>query len=105
MFITVLVDANVGRNVDIFDIQEEYLHNETYEGDIILLEVPLADLMVKVAPKIYCKCVIITSKGKPLLCVHIQKSLYGLLQSSLLFYRKMMKDLGSYIFQLKPYIQ
>ena len=54
--------------------------------------------MVKVAPKISQKYVIMSSKGKPLLYVQIQKSLYNLLSSTLLFYRKLLKYLESYGF-------
>ena len=59
--------------------------------------------MVKVAPKIYRNYVIMRSKGKPLLYVQMQKSLYGLLCSALLFYRNLVKDLESYGLQIKPY--
>ena len=44
-----------------------------------------------------------SSKGKPLLYTQIQKALYGLLRSALLFYRNMVKDIEGYGFQIKPY--
>ena len=44
-------------------------------------------------------------KGKPLLYVEIQKPLYGLLRSTLLFNRKLVKDIASYGFQINPYDQ
>ena len=43
------------------------------------------------------------SKGKSLLYDQIQKAFYGLLRSALLFYRKLVKDLDSYGFQINPY--
>ena len=43
------------------------------------------------------------SKGKPLMYVYIQKALYGLLQITIFFYRKLVKDLEANIFQLNPH--
>ena len=62
----------------------------------MLLERSLAQIMVKVLPNIYQKYVIISSKGEPLLYIQKQKALYGLLHSTLLFYRKFETDLESY---------
>ena len=58
---------------------------------------------MKLAPKIYRKYVIMISKEKPLLYVQIQKALYGLLQSVIMFYRKLVKDLEAYGLQIRPY--
>ena len=69
----------------------------------MFLEGALAELMVKVAPKIYQKYFIVISKGKPLLYVQIQKALYVLLCSALLFYRKLVKYIEAYGFQINPY--
>ena len=51
---------------------------------------------MKVSPNIYKKYVITISKGKPLPYVQIQKVLYGLLFRTLLFYRKLVKDIEAY---------
>ena len=69
----------------------------------MFLEVALADIMVKVAPKIYRKYVIMVSKGKLLLYVQIQKVFHGLLVSALMFYRKLVNYIEAYGFQIKPY--
>jgi hypothetical protein len=42
-------------------------------------------------------------KGKPVLYVELYKSLYGLLCSALLFYRKLKKELIKYGFTFNPY--
>ena len=86
-----------------FDILGGYIHTETDKGVIVFLGGALDQIMVKVAPKIYRRCVIMSSKGKPLLYVQIQKALCGLLYSSLLFYRKLVKGLEAYGFQINPY--
>ena len=69
----------------------------------MLLEESLADIMVKVATELYQKCVIISSKDKPLLYVQIKKLLYGLLHSALLLHRNLVRGLDAYGFQINPY--
>ena len=58
--------------------------------------------MIKSAPEVYRKYVKI-EKRKIVLCVQLLKALYRCLRSALLFYRKMLADLDSRGFQLKPY--
>ena len=89
--------------MNIFDIPGEYLHTETYQDVIMLIEGALAYTMVKVAPKIYRKYVIVSIKGKPLLYVQMQEALYVLLRSALLLYSKLLKGIESYGFQINPY--
>ena len=74
-----------------------------YKDVIMLLEGALAEIMVKLSLKIYSKYLTMISKGKSLLYVQIQKSIYGLLQSSLLLYRKLVKYLGAYELHINPY--
>ena len=42
-------------------------------------------------------------KGTPILCVRLKKALYGLLRSSLLFYRNLRGELEEYGFEVNPY--
>ena len=42
-------------------------------------------------------------KGTPILYVRLKTSLYGLLRSSLLFYRKLRGELEAYGFNINPY--
>ena len=51
-FITLAVDKDEGRYVATFDTLGAYLHTETDEDGIMCLEGALAELVVKVAPKI-----------------------------------------------------
>ena len=44
-----------------------------------------------------------SSKGRSFLYVQIQNSFYDLLQSELLLYSKLVKDLDAYGFQINPY--
>ena len=62
----------------------------------------LAEMMVQVNPERYKPFLIYTSKGVALLYVHMNKAMYGMLQSSLLFYRKLVGELIEYGFKLNP---
>jgi hypothetical protein len=52
---------------------------------------------------LYRKYITIDRKGKAILYVKMQKAIYGLLRSALLFYRKLVADLESTGFIINPY--
>ena len=64
----------------------------------------LAELMVKVAPKLYPKFITINAKGKLVLYVQLEKAAYGMMESTLLFYCKLVADLTSLGFEINPTI-
>ena len=73
-------------------IADAYLHTpltEDNEEVWMTLDGFLAELMVKVAPNLYSKYVTVGSKGRPMSYVKVHKAIYGILQSALLFYRKL----------------
>ena len=59
--------------------------------------------MVNIAPQIYRPYVKMDKKGTPILYVKFKNALYGLLRSSLLFYRKIRGELEAYGFKTNPY--
>ena len=63
----------------------------------------LAELMVQVDPKLYRKYITTNTKGKPVLYVELEKAVYGMMKSALLFYRKLVADLASLGFVINPY--
>jgi hypothetical protein len=63
----------------------------------------LAKLMVKVAPKIYSKYVIINSKGQKVLYVCLLNTLYSIMKAALLYYQRFVQDLLSINFIINPY--
>ena len=69
----------------------------------MVLRGELAEMMVHIAPQIYRPYVKMDKKGTPILYVRLKKALYGLLRSSLLFYRKLRGELEAYGFKIKPY--
>jgi hypothetical protein len=69
----------------------------------MILKGRLAELMVQVAPNLYRKYITVDKRNTPILYVKIQKALYGLLRSALLFYQKLVGDLEKNGFVLNPY--
>ena len=74
------------------------------EDITVVLKGRLAELMVQVAPNLYKKHICMDRKGTATLYVKMQKAMYWLLRSALLFYRKLVKDLESDGFKLNPYM-
>ena len=103
VFITAVIDAHKGCNVVCFDIPGAFLHADVNKDITMVLKGRLAELMVQVAPNLYRKYITVDRKGMAILYVKMQKALYGLLRSALLFYNKLVADLESDGFVLNPY--
>jgi hypothetical protein len=103
VFITAVIDAHEGHNVACFDIPGAFLHADINKDITMVLKGRLAELMVQVAPNLYRKYITVDRKGTAILYVKMQKALYGLLRSALLFYKKLVADLESDGFVLNPY--
>ena len=102
-FALAAIAAHERRFVATMDLPGAFLHADNDSFVVMKLTGKLAELMVKTAPNIYRKYVIEDSSGKPILYVQLQKALYGMLKSALLFYRKLVSDLTSLGFTLNPY--
>jgi hypothetical protein len=74
------------------------------KGERIIMKTrgPLVDMLVKLSPEIYSNLVQYEGKSK-ILYVLMTKALYGMLQSSLLYYKKFHKDIESIGFEVNPY--
>ena len=70
---------------------------------IVVLRGELVELMVQVDPSLYRQYVHTTKNGTPILYMQLYKSVYGLMRSALLFYRKLRGELESYGFTVNPY--
>lgn len=104
VMLTAVIDAHERRDVATLDIPGAFLHADNNDQNIIMmLKGLLAELMVKIAPQIYRKYLLVTEKGEKILYVRMTKALYGMLKSALLFYRKLVKDLESVGFTINPY--
>ncbi len=69
----------------------------------MVLKGELAEIMVHIAPQIYHRHITVDKKGTPVLYVKVQKALCGLMRASLLFYRKLKKELEDFGFLVNPY--
>ena len=102
-FITAAIAAHEHRRVQCFNIPSAFVNTDVDKDVLMVLKGELADMMVQIAPQVYRKYVTVDKKGTPVLYVKLQKALYGLMRSSLLFYRKLQNELEAYGFEVNPY--
>ena len=89
--------------METIDIPGALLRADSDKHIILVLKGNLALLMCHVDQKLYRKYIIFDMRGKPVLYVKMLKDLYGMLQSALLFHRKLVKDLQKYGLKMNPY--
>ena len=101
--ITSVIDAKEQREVAVIDIPNAFVQTEM-EGDRVIMKMQgkLAELLIEVAPEVYQDYVVI-ERGQTILYLELQKALYGMLQSALLFYQKLRHDLENVGFVVNPY--
>ena len=87
--ITSAIEAHEKQYIATCDLPGAYLNTDNNEKTLMLLKGRLAELMVQVDLKLYRKYATVSAKGEAMLYVRLSKALYGLLQSALLFYKKL----------------
>ena len=97
------INAHEGRDTMSIDLPGAFLHAFSDEEILMMLKGPLCELMVQIAPKVYQPYVRYDSKGVAFMYVRMNKAMYGLLKSALLFYKKLVADLKQIGFSLNPY--
>jgi hypothetical protein len=97
------INAHEERDVATADLPGAFLNTVTDELVFMVLKGELCELMVRVNQKIYRRYVTTDRKGNPVLYVQLYKSMYGLLRSALLFYRKLRAELELFGFSINPY--
>jgi hypothetical protein len=102
VFVTSTIDARENREVVTIDIPGAFLHAKNEDYVVMQMNGTLAELMAKTDPKLY-RNYLIDKKGKKVLYLHLQKALYGMLKSALLFYQKLVSELRSMGFVINPY--
>jgi hypothetical protein len=103
VFITAVIDAHKGWEVATYDVPGTFLHANSNKDITMILKGKLAELMVQVAPNLYRKYITVDRKGTAILYMKMQKAMYRLLRSALLFYRKLVADLESAVFKINLY--
>ncbi len=103
VFITSAIDGIKKRKLVCYDIPSMFLNTDVDEDVLMVLKGELVEMMIQIAPQTYQKYVTVDRKGTPILYLKLQKALYGLMRASLLFYRKLQKELEQYGFEVNPY--
>jgi hypothetical protein len=103
IFIQGTIFAHKGHDVATWDIPGTFLKVDNLDYVLMCLGGILAELMVKVTPSLYHKYVATNTKGKPVLCIQLEKVVYGMIKSVLLFYWKLVEDLQSSNLEISPY--
>jgi hypothetical protein len=102
VFITLTIDAKENREVVTMDIPGAFLHADNKDYVIMKMVGMLAELMVKTNTKM-CRQFVVLEKGRSILYLRLQKALYGMMKSVLLFYRKLVSELKKMGFEINPY--
>ncbi len=97
---TIVVKEN--REVVTINIPGAFLHADNEDYVIMKMVGTLVELMVKTNPKMYRQYVVL-EKGRSVLYLQLQKGLYGMMKSALLFYRKLVSELKEMGFEINPY--
>ena len=81
------IDTKEGRHVTVTSIPGEFLHMYMDQNVHMLLEGTIAELIIKLEPKLYRKYIWRNKNNEPMLYLKLTKALYGTLQVALLFWK------------------
>ena len=107
VLLTGLYDAIEGRYVVTADLPNAFIQADinTKPGEprtVLVIRGVLVDMLQKIAPDVYNKYVEY-KKGKKVLYLVVNKAIYGMIKSPMLWYMKFCKDLESQGFKINPY--
>jgi hypothetical protein len=104
IFIQGTIFAHEWRGAATCDIPGTFLQADNPDYVLMHLDGILAELMVKIAPKLYRKYVTTNAKGKSVYMFSSKNQyVYGIMKSALLLYQKLVADLISIDFEINPY--
>jgi hypothetical protein len=94
IILTATIDAKQNRDVMTADIPNAFVQTDVAEknhvkGERIIMKIrgPLIDMLNEIAPEIYQDYIVYEGTNK-VLYIKMLKVIYGMLQSSLLYYKK-----------------
>ncbi len=102
VMLSAVIDAMERRDVATVDIPGAFMQADIDEVVHVKFEGEIAEMLVKLDPKLYCKYVR-DENGKSVLYVELLKALYGTLKAALLFWKLLSKILVSWGFVINPY--
>ena len=110
VMITATIDAHEKRDVMVSDVPNAFVQTRIprrlkKRGNRIVMKIrgPMVDLFLEIDPDFYSPFVVHDNKGNKILYVVMDKALYGMIQSSLLYYNKFVSDIKTIGFKLNPY--
>jgi len=99
------IDAKEGRHIAVTDIPGAFLQADMDQNVHMLLEVTIAELIVKLEPKLYRNYIWRNKNDKPMFYVKLRKALYGTLQVALLLWKLPSTTLTDWGFKINDYDQ
>ena len=102
VMLSAVIDAMEERDVATVDIPGAFMQADIDEVVHVKFEGEIAEMLVKLDPKLYRKYVR-DERGKPVLYVELLKALYGTLKAALLFWKLLSEKLVSWGFVINPY--
>jgi hypothetical protein len=99
-----VIEVKQTRDVMTLDIPNAFIQtNIALDGDKIIMKIrgQLVDILLEICPGVYDKYVLHKGKQK-ILYVRMLKALYGMLISSILYYKKFRKDIEGIGFEVNP---
>ncbi len=90
VFLTSVIEAHEKQDMACFNIPGAFFHADSDKDTTMVLKGRLVKLMAQVAPNLYQKYITVDKKNTAVLYVKMQKALYGLWWSALLFCRKLV---------------
>jgi hypothetical protein len=102
VFLSCVIDAMEGRDVATVDIPGAFMQADIDEVVHIKFEGEMAEMLVKMDPKLYRKYVK-DENGKTVMYVELLKALYGTMRAALLFWKLLSNKLVSWGFEINPY--
>jgi hypothetical protein len=106
--LTAVVDAHEGRNAMSGDVPNAFIQTKmppTVDGEArVMLKIKgvLVNLLVQLAPEVYCPYVVFEN-GSKVLYAEVLQALYGMLTAALLWYKHLRGDLEKIGFKFNPY--
>ena len=82
--------------------QTDLIKNDEEVEIIMVIRGQLADLLIEIAPDVYGPVATKDMKGNTVIYVYLLKALYILMEASLVFYQKLMRDLKKKGFKPNP---
>ena len=105
--ITCAINAYEKRNIITLDIPNAFIQTKTPKkevGERIMMKIRgrLVDWLVDMSPTAY-KDYVVIENGQKVIYLEILRAIYGMLEASILWYKKFQKDLESVGFKFNPY--